>query len=146
MWVSQILRIKTEFPKRCLATLEQALEELPHLDPGSGSYDIYRAACIKEFELVLEQSGKLLRKRLRPWFASYRRLDSIPFNDLFRHAAKHSLIDTEACERWILYRDNRNDTAHEYEGRHAEATLKLLPQFLIDSRALMDAIGGSGDA
>ncbi len=25
-------------------------------------YDIYRAACVKEFELVLEQNGKLLRK------------------------------------------------------------------------------------
>ena len=39
-------------------------------------YDIYRAACVKEFELVLEQSGKLLRKRLAAWFASNRQAGS----------------------------------------------------------------------
>ena len=52
-------------------------------------YDIYRAASVKEFELVLEQSGKLLRKRLAAWFASNRQADRLPFKDLFRHAARH---------------------------------------------------------
>ena len=37
----------------------------------------YRAACVKEFELILEQSGKLLRKRLAAFFASNRQADRL---------------------------------------------------------------------
>ena len=32
--------------------------------------ELYRAACVKEFELVLELGGKLLRKRIAVYFAS----------------------------------------------------------------------------
>ena len=63
---------------------------------------------------MLEQSGKLLRKRLAAFFASNRQADRLAFKDLFRHAAKHGLIAPEGVERWFLYRDNRNDTAHDY--------------------------------
>ena len=64
-------------------------------------YDIYRAACVKEFELVLKQSGKLLRKRLAAYFATNRQADRLNFKDLFRHAARHELIDAgvEVIER-----------------------------------------------
>jgi len=103
-------------------------------------YDIYRAACVKEFELVLEQSGKLLRKRLAAYFASNRQADRINFKGLFRHAARHDLLDADAVERWLLYRDNRNDTAHDYGEDFAEDTLKLLPSFIADAKALADMI------
>ncbi len=53
---------------------------------------------------MLEQSGKLLRKRLAPYFASNRQADRLVFKDLFRHAAKHGLIDADAVERWLRYR------------------------------------------
>ena len=53
------------------------------------TYDIYRAASVKEFERVLEQRGKLLRKRLAEYFSSNRQADRLPFKDLFRHAARH---------------------------------------------------------
>ena len=39
-------------------------------------------------------------------------------------------------ERWFEYRDNRNDTAHDYGLVFAETTLKLLPTFLADAKAL----------
>ncbi len=108
-------------------------------------YDIYSAACVKEFELVLEQSGKLLRKRLANFFASNRQADRLAFKDLFRHAAKHGLIEPDATERWLRYRDNRNDTAHNYGEDFAEDTLKLLPSFLADARALADMIESVDD-
>ncbi len=108
-------------------------------------YDIYRAACVKEFELVLEQSGKLLRKRIAAWFASNRQADRLHFKDLFRHAARHDLIDCEAAERWLGYRDNRNSTAHDYGEDFAESTLKLLPAFIDDARALADMIERADD-
>ena len=47
--------------------------------------DIYRATCVKEFEIVLEQSGKLLRKRLGAYFASNRQADRLAFKDLCEH-------------------------------------------------------------
>ena len=89
-------------------------------------YDIYRAACVKEFELVLEQSGKLLRKRLAAYFATNVEVDRLNFKDLFRHAAHHDLIETNTVERWFRYRDNRNDTVQDYGEHFAETTLKLL--------------------
>ena len=95
---------------------------------------------MKEFELVLEQSGKLLRKRLAAYFASNRQADRLAFKDLFRHAAKHGLIGAQACERWLEYRDNRNETAHDYGEAFADATLALLPDFIADAYHLADVI------
>ena len=138
-------QLDTAHLTRCVTTLEQAFEELGRHDPEQILYDIYRAACVKEFELVLEQCGRLLRKRLRPWFASNRQADRLTFKDVFRHAAKHGLITSDACERWLEYRDNRNDTAHDYGVGFAEATLELLPSFIADAKRLAAVIGAQTD-
>ena len=47
------MNINTAFLRRCLDTLERALGELKRSDPDDIAYDIYRAACVKEFEIVL---------------------------------------------------------------------------------------------
>lgn len=128
--------IDASYLKRCVATPERAFALLNQQDADSTMHDVFRAACVKEFELVLEQSGKLLRKRLRPWFASNRQVDRLAFNDIFRYGAKHGLVECAACERWLQYRANRNDTAHNYGEVFAATTLKLLPDFLADAKAL----------
>ena len=135
------MSIDITFLRRCIGTLERAMHGIEeHRDADDVLYDVYRAACVKEFELVLEQSGKLLRKRLAAFFASNRQADRLAFKDLFRHAAKHGLIDCDAVERWLAYRDNRNETAHDYGEEFAEATLKLLPAFVEDAKVLADII------
>ena len=139
------MNIDTTFLRRCIASLERATQEIGSIDPHDVLYDIYRAACVKEFELVLEQSGKLLRKRLAAYFASNRQADRLNFKDLFRHAARHDLMDVEAVERWLRYRDNRNETAHDYGEGFAETTLKLLPDFVDDAKALADMVEGAQD-
>ena len=140
------MNIDTTFLRRCVRTLELALDELGRLSETEDVlYDIYRAACVKEFELVLEQSGKLLRKRLAEFFASNRQADRLSFKDLFRHAAKHGLMEPEEVERWLLYRANRNDTAHDYGEDFAEETLKLLPGFIADAKALTDRIAAGNE-
>lgn len=101
---------------------------------------MYRSACIKEFEIILEQSGKLLKKVLKPYFASSKAVDMLVFKDIFRHAVLHSIIDTDSCERWMQYRDNRNSTAHDYGVGFAQDTLKLLPQFISDAKIILKAI------
>ena len=140
------MSVDTVFLRRCLGSLEYALGEIgKHRETDDFLYDVFRAGCVKQFELVLEQSGKLLRKRLAEFFASNRQADRLPFRDLFRHAAKHGLLKTDAVERWLAYRDNRNDTAHDYGEDFAEATLKLLPAFVADAKALADTIEAAGD-
>lgn len=135
----------TTFLVRCIDALEHALLGLRSSDPHHIAHDIFRAACIKEFEIILEQSGKLLRKRLCAYFATNRQADRLAFKDIFRHAAKHGLIDAAACERWLEYRDNRNDAAHNYGECFAETTLKFLPQFILDARALAGTVGTASD-
>lgn len=130
------MRLNTDFLHRCISTLDQALRELAAHDPGDMMYDIMRAACVKEFELVSEQSASLLHKRLRPFMASNREADRLTFKNLYRHAAKYGLLSVEECERWLRYRDIRNSTAHRYGEAFAELALEALPDFVADAKAL----------
>ena len=139
------MAINTVFLLRCINTLDAAFQQLQQHEPADAFYDIFQAASVKEFDLVLELSGSLLKKRLRPYLASNRQADRLTFKNAFRHAAKHGLISVEACERWLSYRDNRNNTAHDYGEAFAETTLKLLPAFVVDARELARLIAEEGD-
>jgi len=132
--------IETTYLERCVRTLKKADELLETAQPEDIEYDMYRSACVKEFEIILEQCGKLLKKVLKPYFASSKAVDMLVFKDIFRHAVLHSIIDTESCERWMQYSDNRNSTAHDYGVGFAKDTLKLLPQFIVDANNIILAI------
>jgi nucleotidyltransferase substrate binding protein (TIGR01987 family) len=134
------MKIDTTYYERCVSTLEKAHSLLLNANPEEIDYDMYRSACIKEFEIILEQSGKLLRKVLKPYFHSSKEVDKLYFKDVFRQAVLRGLITTDACERWLEYRDNRNNTAHDYGVNFAEETLQLLPQFMEDARQLAEMI------
>ena len=64
------MNIDTTYLERCIATLDKALGLLKKAEPKNIDYDMYRSACVKEFEIIIEQSGKLLRKVLKPFFHS----------------------------------------------------------------------------
>lgn len=132
--------LNTEYLDRCISTLELAFRSLQDFSADDGVYDIYRAACVKEFEIILEQAGKLLKKCLKPYFATPKQVDQLNFKDIFRHAAKYGLFEAEEAERWLRYRDNRNDTAHDYGAGFADDTLTLLPQFIADAHRAHDII------
>ena len=94
------------------------------------------------FEVALEQSGKLRGKSLRPWFASNRQADRLTFRDIFRHAARHGLIDIDAGERWLGYRDAVDGLVdRENDGWFHAPSIDLLRALLADARALADTIG-----
>ncbi len=139
------MAINTDFLVRCVNTLESAYALLRTRGQDDELYDIFRAAAVKEFEIVLEQSGSLLKRRLRPYFSSNQLADRLSFKDVFRHAARHGLIGIEASERWMGYRDNRNDTAHDYGEGFAETTIELLERFIGDARELAQVIGEETD-
>ncbi len=134
------MKLNTEHLERCIQTLEGATQKLNSAVEGSIDYDIFRNASIKGFELTLETSGKLLKKALKPYFATPRAVDQLVFKEIFRNASKHGLLTLEETERWFIYRDNRNTTAHDYGKEFVEKTLKLLPQFIQDAKNLKDKL------
>ena len=64
----------------------------------------------------------------------------LTFKDIFRHAAKYSLINEDEVERWFKYRDNRNNTAHDYGRAFAEETIKLTETFINDAKHLSEIV------
>ncbi len=133
-------KINTEYLARCIATLEKSYEMLQQAPKDSIDYELYRNSLVKGFEMTLEQSGKLLKKVLNPYFASKKTVDTLTFKDIFRQAHKHSLITEEETKRWMQYRDNRNSTAHDYGQAFAEETLSLVKKFLEDVKNLKKVI------
>lgn len=142
-------KLNTDHLIQCIKTLESSLERLQAAQPDSIDYEVFRNATVKGFELTLETSGKLLRKVLKAYTGSPREIDELTYKDLFRHASKHGLLDTKAVERWFEYRNNRNDTAHDYGIAFVKLTLKLLPAFLQDAKSLQkilkEKLGSSND-
>ncbi len=131
------MKLDTSYLSKCIAALEQALTLLKAAPKESVEYELYRSACVKEFEIILEQSGKLLKKSLKPYFSSSKEVDKLYFKDVFRHAALHGIISLEDANHWIVYRDNRNSTAHDYGVGFANETLNLLPEFITKSKSLI---------
>lgn len=139
--------LNVEHLLRTAATLEQAMLALgktPSADEVI--YDLYRNAAIKSFELSLETAGKLLRKALKAFGGNPRSVDSLVFNDVLRHSGKHAVLDQAEVERWLAYRANRNNTAHDYGVGFANDTLTLLPAYLVDVRALAEKLQDVFDA
>lgn len=81
-----------------------------------------------------------MKKKLLPYFSSKKEVDRLTFKDMFRHVSKYSLISEDAISRWFLYRDNRNNTAHDYGQNFADETLALIDQFISDVTELMSSI------
>lgn len=134
------MTINTEYLEKCIETLEKSYLCIKSVEEDTIEYEMYRNSLVRSFEITLEQSGKLLRKRLTPFFASKKAVDSLTFKDLFRNALKFSLITEEETLRWLEYRDNRNNTAHDYGQAFAEETLLLMENFFKDVHNLKDVI------
>lgn len=133
-------QINTEYLNKCLLTLKKSYEFLKQSQEGSIEFEMYRNSLVKGFEMTIEQSAKLLRKKLTPYFSSKKAVDALTFKDLFRSAAKHSLLKEEEVERWFNYRDNRNSTAHDYGEQFAKETLMLIDRFVQDTQNLIQVI------
>jgi hypothetical protein len=63
-------KLDTFFLERCISTLDKAYDLLQKAIPSDIEYDMYRSACVKEYEIILEQCGKLMRKVLKPYYHS----------------------------------------------------------------------------
>ncbi len=141
------MSLNVEHLLRTAATLEQALFAIARTPAEDAvMFDLFRNAAIKSFELSLETAGNLMRKALKAYGGSPRSVDTLVVNDVLRHAGKHGMLDESGVERWLAYRANRNSTAHDYGEGFANITLKLLPAYLQDVRALAAPLQAVFDA
>jgi nucleotidyltransferase substrate binding protein (TIGR01987 family) len=136
-------KLDTTYLNKCNMALSKAYIKLQKYNQEDIEYEIYRSAVIKEFEIILEQSGKLLKKVLRKYFHTNKAVDELSFKDIFRQAGLHSLLTIDEVERWLKYRDNRNTTAHDYGECLANETLVLIEQFIKDADKLIRTIDAS---
>ena len=132
--------IDTAYITKCNMALQRAYNLLSKYDKEEIEYEIYRSAVIKEFEIILEQSGKLLKKVLKPYLHTNRAVDKLMFKDIFRQAGLHDLLSIDEVERWLEYRDNRNSTSHDYGEFLANETLVIIEKFIVDVKRLIEVI------
>ena len=140
------MTLNTQFLQKCIQSLELAFGKLKEMTDDDILYNVYRAATIKEFEIILEQSGKMLRKCLHPYFHSPKEVTRMTFKEAFRSAGQHDLLTIDEVQRWLEYRDNRNFTAHDYGADFADKTLPLIPQFIKDAKKLSTVIEQKNDS
>lgn len=133
-------KINIEYLEKCINTFEKSYNILQTVSEDDDFYELYRNSLVKSFELTLEQSGKLLKKAITPYFASKKQVDQLNFKDIFRHAHKHGLLTLEEAERWLIYRDNRNTTAHDYGEEFAEQTVTISADMIKDAKNLIKVI------
>ena len=108
--------LDVQFLERCNATLTEAYRLLGETEVNSVHYDLYRSAIIKEFEVILEQSGKLLKKVLLPYFSSKNALDKLTF--AARHGERNAKSSRQGRRGFI-------PSARRAVGARASLCLKL---------------------
>lgn len=123
---------------RSIAELRRFLEELERHEPGEFFYAPSRTECVKEFELALEESARLLRRQLRPHLTSTEEANGLVSEELIRYSARIGLIPLDASERWVECHRPRNGMAHLYGDELAEPTLH---RFLEDGEEFARVIG-----
>ncbi len=132
-----MIYLNTDHLQRCLQTMESSLRFYRQAEDDSIDQEVFRNAIVKGYELTQETAFKLLKKALKAYGHGGKKLEATPIKDILRLAAVHDLMTLDEVERWFCYRDNRNNTAHDYGEAFAEETLVLMPQFMVDVRALI---------
>ena len=138
-------RINTDNLTRSVNTLQLALEGLREQEPGELIYDVYRSACLNEFQVVIELTATLLRRRIKPYFATVRQLNDLTFGQVFREATRLHLISLDECHRWLNYRDHHDTIAHRYGREFAKDALTVLLPLIEDARRIVEVIGAETD-
>lgn len=132
-----MLYLNTDHLLRCLITLQSALNLYQQAQPGSIDQEVFQNAIVKGYELTQEIAFKLMKKALKTFGHGGRKLNEMPIKELLRIGATHGLLSIEEVTRWFAYRDNRNNTAHDYGEQFAKLTLVLIPDFIKDVDSLL---------
>ena len=103
--------------------------------------EIYRAACIKQFEVIVSQSLSLLIGYQSVSEAGLITLTAFSAHDTYRSAAiLGGPLPITATKRWINYYKLRSKTIATYELSVINEILAILPKFIKDSKALAQSL------
>jgi len=135
--------LNTTYLKKCIDTLSLAHEKFLASNDDTIEKQLYRSACVKEFEIIIELSVKLMRKKLNEFIYDNETISRLNYKNVLRQASSYGIISIEHAEKWMTYRDLRNSTSHEYGENFAEDILPQIPQFIKIANNINDGIQNS---
>lgn len=102
-----------------LAPLERANARLGRFIAGyqavgedDPNYDVFQTAVVKGYEFTYELAYAAIRRYVADYVLSPAQVGQMRAADIIRAAGKNGLI--EPPEDWLIFRQRRNATAHEY--------------------------------
>jgi nucleotidyltransferase substrate binding protein (TIGR01987 family) len=102
--------------------------------------DCLKAGVLQRFEVLYEQSRKMMRKYIDTYFDNTPELQQKlnKKDKFFVIAHEYGLIDD--IEAWIQYNELRNDTSHEYSLSSVNDIYDNVKSFIIDAKKLLDTL------
>jgi nucleotidyltransferase substrate binding protein (TIGR01987 family) len=114
---------------------ESALEE----QQREPERTLLRDGLIQRFEFTYSLSERMLRRFLELTSSAGEDIDAMSFPTLIRSASERGLL-LHGWDRWEIYRRARNKTSHTYNEGIALEVLELLPDFLIETKYLLERL------
>ncbi|MDI6794112.1 MAG: nucleotidyltransferase substrate binding protein [bacterium] len=110
---------------------------------GEDEQEVIKAGVIQNFEFTYELCWKFIQRWIRknraPEDADYPRTRK----ELFRMAARHTLIEDPLP--WFEYGDARNMTAHTYNEDKAQVVYEAAIRFVSDAQYLLGRLEAMND-
>lgn len=107
------------------------------------NYDIdIRDAVIQRFEYTYSLAIKTLIRFLN--LQSPDLIAEMTFNEAIRKANKLGLLKNDLL-KWTEYRQKRNMTSHTYDEQIANEVVKIIPEFKIEAKYLLNKLKEKND-
>ncbi len=129
--------------RKSIEALERVIKTVNRFDASDEDLqEALRAGVIQNFEVVYEQSWKMMERWLEENVGTvYVNVRSR--RELFRRAAE-SLIITDV-DRWMEYHESHNLTSHTYDEDTAQSVFEDATEFVHDAKRLLRILEGHND-
>ena len=123
-----------------LTSFEKAINSLIHILQRyqNDNYDIdIRDAVIQRFEYTYSLAIKVMIRFLKIQMPDTEH--DLTFNEIIRNSNKYGLLQNDIVN-WTQYRQKRNLTSHTYDETIANDVLKIIPEFIEESKFLLEKL------
>jgi len=93
-------------------------------------------SCIKRFEYTYKSAKKIMNKYLKKEYNKSEK--DLTINNIFREM--YSLGFIQSFENWVLYREKRNTTSHEYNQEESLNIIEIIPDFIKDTKFFIEKL------
>ena len=90
-------------------------------------------SCVKRFEYTYESARKIMSRFLKKEYDKTEK--DLSVNNVFREM--YNLGYLKNFENWVMYREKRNITSHEYNLEETYGIIDIIPQFIEDTEFLI---------